>query len=499
MRNKIFLLAALGTLSLSAAETPPSTVEETVGTPWSIKATDHLLFSNASDDAANPSLPAYKLFMNEASIRADYGATNGRVQFSNRYTPDGSKSKNAGFRLEKKLIAYEGEKLEVKLGDSYQELGKGIALSLYNDSYFGIDNTVEGASVAYRSDGNVVGTFAGRVNTLRLPVTINPVIDFLASKDVWLGAVHGKAKYGQEGTVGTYGLVTLDQDYTNQRITNRYATAGIFIQQDNLIDGVDAYVESNMMNTDNLTVGPRSKNSYGSYASLSWSPLPWKFKLEGKDYRNFSYDWRRPPTLEEDVVRENNFFDVAAVRLAVERRISDSGTAKVYASNLVGYDREKKTAIYHPAAGTKFSPFSGGEMEVKGGYRWLTGNQTLYHAGIKTKIKTFKAQAVEMEYRKQYWTLGLDSVKVSHEDRNIFTLGYSFSEAISSLIGYEYMPTNDNEAGKHFFNIGGAYRTANFQTRGFIGRRSAGVQCSGGICQKIDAYTGAFIDTTVSF
>lgn len=502
MRNS--LLASLFVSSLLVAvENPTATLEESASTPWSIKASDHLLFSNASDNATDKSLPTYKLFMNEATLRADYGSVNGNIRFANRYTPDGKQTKNAAFRLEKKLIAYEGENLEVKLGDSYQELGKGIALSLYNDALFGIDNTLEGASVIYRGNDVSVGAFGGRVNTLRLPVAINPVTDPLFDKDVWMGGAHAKVKYSKEGTVGAHSLISMNENFQTHHMTKRYLATGVTLAQENIVDGLDGYIESNLLNTEQIEPSRTTfKNGYGSYASLAWSGLPWKAQLEGKDYRNFgddTYHFVRPPTLEEDVIRQNNFIDVSAARLRVERRMSDSGTANVYVSYLAGVDREQGAFISHPVIGTKIPLPLKAEMELKAGYRWLPNRQNLQHAGVKAKIKTFKAQMIEAEYRKQLWHLGLASVKPTNEDRNIFSLGYTFSEALSLIGGYEYIPTNDGEAGKNFYNIGGAYRTSNFQTRAFLGQTSGGIQCSGGVCRKVDPYTGAYIDTVVSF
>lgn len=500
MRSKLFLSLAFASWALTAAENPGAVLEESTGTSWSVKATDHFLYSNASDNASDKTLSAYKLFMNEATIRADYGAENGRIQFSNRYTPDGNKSKNAAFRLEKKTLVHDGEKLELKLGDSYQEFGKGIALSLYNDASFGVDNTLEGASAVYRDSNVTAGTFGGRVNTLRLPVAINPTADPLFEKDVWMAGLHGKVKYSKDGTVGAYTLLTLNQNFQNQHMTKRYATVGALVSQENIIDGVDAYAETNFLNTEQLEPSKTQlKNGYASYAAVSWSGLPWKAKLEGKDYRGFDYDWRRPPTLEEDVIRQDNFIDVTAVRAVIERRLSDEGTASVFTSYLVGMDREQGAVLNHPVVGTKFElPFRS-NMEIKGGYRWMPNRQNLIHSAVKLKVKTLKAQAVEAEYRKQFWHLALNTATPATEERNIFSLGYTFSEAISVVGGYEYIPTNDTEAGKNFYNIGGAYRTGHFSARAFVGQTSGGVMCSGGVCRKVDPYTGAYIDTVVTF
>lgn len=501
MRDKALLYALLVPFLLVAAEEPISTSVESVSpTRWSFRASDHFIFSNAPENASDKSQPSTKTFMNELKLSGEYGSYNGYVKISNRYTPDGNRSKNAPVKLEKKLLAYEGETLNVKLGDSYQEMGKGIALSLYNDSAFGIDNTLEGAAVRADIAPVKFGTFAGRVNTLRSPVAINIEPDPLADKDVWLGGAEVAVNYTDSGRIGLHGLGTMNQNYGTKRIDKRQYTVGGFLSQEAVFGGPDLYLEGNYLNTEQIE--PQRANlpeGYGSYAALSYADLPWKFKLEGKDYRNFVYEWQRPPTLEEDVIRQNNFKDVTAVRAGVERKILENGSGVASFSYLAGQDREVNSVINHPVVGTKFPIEKAMDVELKTGYRWVANRNNLVHASAKTKIKTGKGEALELEYKKQFWTLDLDLSQVKTEERNLFGVGYIFSEKVSALLGYEYIPTNEIDAGKHFVNVGGTYREGWLSTRAFVGQTSGGTQCNGGVCRVVPPYTGAYLEGTVSF
>jgi hypothetical protein len=77
-------------------------------------------------------------------------------------------------------------------GDSLQEFGRGVSLSLYKDDVFGIYNTVQGAAIHGQSEELEGTIFGGRINGLNAPVALNPLanpvdkrlIGFLGSKKV---------------------------------------------------------------------------------------------------------------------------------------------------------------------------------------------------------------------------------------------------------------------------------------------------------------------------
>lgn len=494
-------LLLLFPLVLQAAEESVSSTTESISTtPWSIRATDHFIFSNAPENAEDKTLPSTKLFLNELKVSTEYGSFNGHIQISNRLTPDGNQSRNAPVKLEKKLLAYEGETWNLKVGDTHQEYGRGIALSLYNDGAFGIDNTLEGVSTRVDASAVKAGLMAGRVNTLRSPIAINVQNDPLLTRDVYLAGTDASVQYAQGGRVGAHGLVTLDQDYATQIISRRQYTLGASVSQENILEGVDFYLESNYLNTVQRTPNEvEQPGGYGSFASVTYTELPWRVKVEGKDFRKFHYDWQRPPTLEEDIIRENNFKDVTAVRVGVERRFLEGNAGTVFVNHLVGDDRHVSSVLNHSVVGSKFPVGKPVEVELRGGYRWIANRQNLLHTSVKTKVRTGKGEALEFEYRRQFWNLALETSNPTTEERNLLTLGYIFNEKLSALIGYEYIPTQDLEQGQNFVNVGATYKEGWLSTRAFVGQTSGGTQCNGGICRQVAPYTGAYLEGTVSF
>src|SRR5260221_591535 len=132
-----FLLLSLGFLTVRAAFA--ASIETGAG-DVRITATDHVIFSN-SKDPSDTVAPTTNLFMNEALVRGEVGPYSLDIDFTNRFTTNGPQTVNKPFVLEKKTLAADWTDWQIKIGDSHHELGRGIALALYRDNVFGVDNT----------------------------------------------------------------------------------------------------------------------------------------------------------------------------------------------------------------------------------------------------------------------------------------------------------------------------------------------------------------------
>jgi hypothetical protein len=482
--------------SLQAEET--GTSEESVGSKGSVSATSHFLGSQ-SGDTNNPDAPSLELYRHEALIRGEYAPFSANISFTSRYTPDGKQGQNTGFTLEKKSAGFENDVWDVRLGDSYQELGRGIALSLYRDPVFGVDNTLEGGAVRMRSGGVDANLFAGRVNVWKVPLAIDPLDQAMKGRNVYLAGASLGTEIAKDTKISGHYLLTQNQTTKNDQFTFRQQTVGAAIQAENILEDVDLYGESNVLTGDHHENAQSITTGYGSYASVSWAPSPWKLKVEGKDYRSFAYEFRRPPSLEEDIIPTINYNDVSAGRVYGERKLGETGQATVFSSFLGGYDRAEHTQLYHPVVGTKFPLLTGVDMEIRSGYRWMPDNSNLSHGAVKTKIKTGKGQYFELEYRKQYANSGLATAVTEKDDRNLILAGYTFNERWSLGAGYEYIPTKEVSVGNHYANFNGTYKTGPFVGRALVGKTSGGTQCSGGVCRQVSPFTGAYLETTYTF
>ncbi len=460
---------------------------------WNLSASNHTLFTSTKSLENEDTSP--QLLRSQTQVGAESGAFNLGLAFSNRFAVAKQDGSDVPLFLEKKFATFESSQWKLTLGDSHQELGRGVALSLFRDDTFGIDYTVEGASVKYAPEEWEIKSFGGRVRALKVPVALIPFQSPLLDREIWLGSVSVKYK-NPALQVGAHYLMTLNRPLATSTFDKRWHTAGLTFQADGLAPGWDAYAESNLMVNEPMSVAySRLPNGVGTYASLVYSPLPWKLKVELKDYRNYGYDFRRPPSLEEDIVTSLNFSNVTAARFWLERRMGVYNSIR--ASLLVGDDRTVRARVNHAVASAKLKLGEVG-VEARSGYRWLPGQSDLLHGDVKLKIPTFQGQYLEVGYRKLHAFNGLNFLPTL-DDRNFFDVSYTFSARWSLNLGAEYVPSNPAEVGQGFFNAGTLVKFDSFTSRAFVGSTSGGPQCSGGICRLVPAYSGMMLEGTYAF
>ena len=478
-----FLLAAPPVWAETIEIDPPDMV---------FNASNHSLFTstrNLENEDASP-----ELLRSETHLRAETGRYNLGAILSNRFAVAKQDGADIPIVLEKKFINFESDEWRVTLGDSHHEVGRGIALALFRDETFGIDSTVEGGSVQYSPTSWDFKVFGGRAKSLFAPVTLIPFQSPLFNREIWLGHVGVKHKWAQT-QLGAHYVLTLNRPLSTMTIDKRWHTGGVTLNAEGFAPGWDAYAEANVMANEVVGSSTNGPTAYGSYGSLIFSPVPWKFKLEARDYRNYQYDFHRPPTMEEDIVTSLNFSNITAARLSVERRVGVLNTVR--ASLLAGNDRILNTTVRHAVAALKWK-FGDVAVEGRSGYRWLQGQSDLLHGDIKTKIPTFSGQFIELGYRKLHGFNNLN-VMPTLDDRNFFDLAYTFSPHWSVNVGVEYVPSNPTDIGQQFLNVGSLVKVDSFTSRAFVGATSGGPQCSGGICRMVPAYSGMMVEGTYAF
>lgn len=501
MPNKKIFIAALSMLILLSGHVRAESLEEAVSAIH-VTSQDHLLIASKKDPSDPNSEPSQQL-MHENRLGAETGPYRMGIHFTNKLYLNNqgaaNSSNNKPFTLEKKHLTAEFSNWDIQLGDSYQEIGKGIALSLYQDDVFGLNNTLEGASIKYRPKGFEVMGFAGRLNAITSPVAVFSFENPIKNRNVWLmgSSVGGNPWEGAKIT-GHY-LLALNTPTNYSGYDKTWTTIGTTIQQNNLFPAGEGYAEVNAL-ISHVRVSGRDTvlpTGWGAYSSISWAPAPWKVKWEGKLYEDYVFEFRRPPTLEEDIVETTNTSRVVGSKWAADYRIN-AGKGTVGGSYLVAYDRMTQAPIHHWVGSGKYKVSSIIELEGKSGYRTSPNRNWLAHASFKGKLKTFKGQWLELGYRKQYGRIKLDLLPAT-EDRNAIDFSYVFSERISTGLGYEYLPENAPEFGKHFANVSTSLRFGALAAKAMLGQTSGGTLCSAGICRQVPAFTGAQVETTYSF
>jgi hypothetical protein len=238
MKSSFLFVSMLSSVVLASTES--LSLSESYTHQFKVTGSDHLIFSNAKDDVDRTALPT-QLWMNEGKVRAEYGDWNGDLHFTNQYQPSSISKTSPSVALEKKSIHYESKNWQLVLGDSHQELGRGMALSLYSEPVFGIDNTLEGASAKYRPENFEVSAWGGRVNALSIPVAINPVDMRMKDRNVLMASGSIAYKFSSDSKLGGHYLLTLNQRKSDLDLDNRFQTAGLHFSQDNIADMFDFY------------------------------------------------------------------------------------------------------------------------------------------------------------------------------------------------------------------------------------------------------------------
>lgn len=488
-------------LATLAVGTTAGWAEEIVGNLGdpgvSVGVADHLIVSGERVEGDNGQVTD-GVFLHEADVTAEYEKFRVGIKFSNSLIPDTSDDRYRPFNLEKKLARLRLDQWDIAAGDTHHELGKGLALSLYNDPAFGVNNTLEGASIRYTPRNVQVGAFGGRINSLTAPVAINPVGNTLIGRDVWLagGAIQGNLS--DTYRLGTHYFAAFNKP-NGQDFDKRWQTLGAYVERRGLMDGLSFYAESNVLLSTRLSDegDVNQPNAYATYASMDYFPMPWRFTVEVKDYRNYRFEFRRAPALEYDLVETLNTEDVSATRLAIERRFFGlQGRGRL--SHLVGEDRIKDGIFHHTVATSELPGPGRSKLQLQSGYRWMTGKENMIHAGVSAKLPTYGPQSIELGVRRQLMRQNLDFLPTERDLTNV-DVTYNFSSKFNLSVGYEYLPTNDPIDGAHFANAGANLKLGQLASRAFVGQTSGGTQCSGGVCRNVPPFTGAMLESTYRF
>ncbi len=484
--------------ALAQADTTVLSTENSVSSQpsYRVGATGHVMLLNTKDSEDPAGKSSYDL-IHENKLSAEINEFQGDLSFTNRWNPNGNKAQNSYITLEKKSLTTTWSSGSITLGDSYQELGKGIALALYRDPNFGLDTTLEGISLKHTIAPVTFATMAGRVNALKNPVALNPVANPVFDREMFLASQQLSTRVSPDVEVGSHYLFTTQRPLDKPTFDKKWHTMGVTLAMNGILDVIDVYAETNALLTQ---AAGDNKNTYpagwGTFASIAWADAGWRVKMEGKDYRKYYYDFRRPPTLEDDIVATLNTQDVTATRLSAERQLAPK--TAVYGSFLVGSDRAYHGELRHGIVGGKFLGPWRSAIELKAGYRFMPGMQDMSHLGAKLKVPTFKGESFELEYRKQLANKELNTYRVI-EDRNQTFVTYNFSERWNGGLGVEFVPTNPEPVQAVFYSANASYKAGPYQAKAFVGQTSGGTICSGGVCRLVPPFSGAYLEGVYTF
>ena len=200
----LLVVLLLPQIAFAESETvvPVNTVEAVMETPFSFRFSDHALVASRRDPE-DATIPDENTLLHENQLEAAYGNVSASMTFTNQIALESGSDRTKAFVLEKKRTTWKPGSFELTAGDAYQQLGRGIALATYRDPVFGLDTTIEGGHVHFKSDSWDVNAFAGRLNAYSIPVAVNPVSNPLVNRIATIAAAAAAFDTGL-GRVGAH-------------------------------------------------------------------------------------------------------------------------------------------------------------------------------------------------------------------------------------------------------------------------------------------------------
>lgn len=230
-------------------------------------------------------------------------------------------------RLERVALEVPVGQLRLSAGDLYQQLGRGIVLSLRKADEVSTDVALRGAEARFAGAQQVARVFAGITN----PVNFDPVSQkFLVDVDDFLAGSAYELQPASGLILGAHTLYTQPRERLLDAIDRSY-NAGFYAELPALFDFVSLYGEVAAQQRELAGEPAIGLAAYGT-ADLRFGDSGLLFEglyldqFEQKGSRNTAlqsrFDYNRPPTLERLQEEVLNNRDAAGGRVRVEHRFS---------------------------------------------------------------------------------------------------------------------------------------------------------------------------------
>lgn len=302
--------------------------------------------------------------------------------------PEGSADFEDSLRLERLRVQYSLGDWKLTLGDYFEQLGRGIMLSLRKVDELGLDLVIRGGRVAYSGDVVDATVFVGRVNPAQLDVVSQRFVE--DANDLLTG---GRLAV-RPGAGLTVGAMALDMRQATQSVSNPVVrealgvelndasqSAGLFLEVPELTEQIAVYLEGDYQQrrvTDALSTG------HAVYGTVDILLDSMSILIEGmqlSDYEllgspntalNTPFRYTRGPTLERIDQIVDNVDNMQGGRVYVEPFFLD-GDLITHVNGMLrindpGLDSEIRQV--HAYGGVKYL-YQGGRsrLALSGGWR----------------------------------------------------------------------------------------------------------------------------------
>ena len=454
-----------------------------------------------------------------------------------------------GVVVEKKFLHWKGEHADVRVGDSYRSVGRGMVLALIRNSPLDIDTSIDGAQAQLSTDAVDVAGWAGEANPQTISVQFPNRIGRDVRDHVGGGQLTAHAPFGDVSVFGNAieadphapSVVLLQGDTFSVHHT---AAGGASFSASNLGGTTDVYLEADTARIEGLgSTSSRTLSGEGYYASLT-SYLPaFTLQIEGKRYYRMEllsfresgtvphvYDYSTPPTLEkEDIIdfhttEAANSNDILGGRAIASRSFGSELVHLTYAHfedhgeilNL-GVTKNENARIQH-VYGTVERRSAGHYWQATAGCRYEThlanpsehDVQVHADADVLFPVGGWSVEGKWLVYRQVEWLPSplADTKQTSDVTSGIVSVRPNGWLSLALSIDTTDDPRSISGIGVRQGNLskdafGGVelamQPSESSNVRLFAGATQGGLKCSGGTCGYVPAFSGVRLSWLARF
>ena len=451
------------------------------------------------------------------------------------------------FRIERLFLRYKAPDLELRGGDFYHSIGRGIVFSVRKIDELGLDTALRGGMARGRVGPVQMMAFGGVSNIQnvdiiqlgRLAEIEDPLaggefkVDLpadiqLSLRGLWVDYKEGPSELNDEGDIVVGGS---------------YEQKGIADMLSIYFEG--AWIRNQRERTSILTGAKSNRDAEGRalYGNISINPMKGLTILfEGKDYRRYNISreerglviaYNEAPTLERfDQILQTRT-NATGGRTLIEYYLDEAqlllfGNVLYYGYSLDSewnydedvdnFDPERAYGNFHAFGGFEVKWGSGYYVTVSGGWRLEAKHKTFGQAFTSDNPADFYRRLWHIESDIQIPLVGPHSIglRTQHRSeekpltdtqnkdffRGDIALTYAFAPKLSIGLLYTYETEIAKKSDARFINFAGevTWRFADWgQLNVFGGRNTAGIICVSGVCRNLPSFYGVRAELVARF
>ncbi len=453
----------------------------------------------------------YAALIDRLNLKLSYGQTrvdfrldgNGFYFIPDHQPTNGRNVYRSTIAAERFQISHRFQKAQLDIGDIYQQVGRGFALSLRKFDEAGVDMAIRGARYRYDASKVKINFFGGRLN----PVNIDPIGQrWVRNPWDWIAGTEWNLKLQSTADLGFYGVLIKPEESLDGIHQDNNLNFGITLNVPRLTSWLSLYTEHasqlryetgvTFLGSANylaLTISP------GAFAWIVESMLLRDWQVQGSTNSALGtrFILNQAPTLARIDQEIPSIRDVAGVRSKLSYTWAGHDL-NLYQDTLFRrneYHRDGGKQEIHAYAGfRKGYQHGASRFELQLGYRderfigsgqffrtiahfdidWvhMLSNQVALHVTSNTQFRRFQNSAPLFGQT----LAGLDR----HGWGGVtMELGYD-TQALAPGIRRVYL------AGIFFAEL-----SRNFTLKGTIGSQRGGLKCVAGVCRIFPSFSGA--------